>query len=312
MVTALVAILGVALLVFLILHLVPGDPVDVLLGDQADAAAKQEMRRCLHLADDAGRPIPIVRQLGGLAGRIADGTLGRSCGVRQGATVASLVIEVYPYTLVLSLAALLVGFAIALPLGMGAALRRGGPLDLLASTVALGGVAIPRMWLGPVLLLLFYATLEWLPGPADDPAHPAALVLPALTLGAALAAMLSRMIRASLLESLGEDYIRTARAKGVRPRTVVLKHALRNSLVPVITILGLQFGALLTGSIVTEEIFGRPGIGSLLMEAIRRRDQPVVQGCVLVISATYVLVNLLADLAYGLADPRIRQGRSSS
>src|SRR5687767_4348533 len=145
--TALVAICGVALLVFLILHLVPGDPVDVLLGDQADALAREQMRQCLHLADAQGRPIPIVRQLGGLVGRIADGTLGRSCGVRQGATVASLVLEVYPYTLVLAVAALMIGFAIALPLGMGAALRRGGPVDLLASTVALGGVAIPRMWL---------------------------------------------------------------------------------------------------------------------------------------------------------------------
>jgi ABC-type dipeptide/oligopeptide/nickel transport system permease component len=198
-----------------------------------------------------------------------------------------------------------VALVLALPLGVLAALRPQSALDAAATMVSLAGISMPAMWLGPLLLAVFYVGLGWLPGPADD-AGLAGLVLPAVMLGTHLMAMLARMTRSSLLEVLGEDYVRTAQAKGLPPVAVVVRHALRNALVPVITVAGIQFGSLLAGAVVTEKVFARPGIGTLLLEAISQRDYRVVQGCTLVIAISYVAVNLLVDLAYGLADPRIR------
>lgn len=299
--TAGVALLGVCLLVFFLIHLIPGDPVDNMLGETAPAAERDRLRQALHLDE------PLTAQLGRFARGIGDGTLGRSFR-HTDRTVTSLIVEVFPDTLLLALAAMVVAVLLALPLGIAAALRPGTWVDGAAMGASLAGVAIPNMWLGPLLLLAFSIHFSWFPGPApDDPRTLAALVLPAITLGTALAAMLSRMTRASLLGVLGEDYIRTARAKGLPAAGVVIKHGLRNALIPVITVMGLQFGALLSGAIVTEKVFGRPGLGSLLMRAITTRDYPVIQGTVLFIAALYVLVNLSVDLTYGLVDPRIRR-----
>jgi peptide/nickel transport system permease protein len=204
-----------------------------------------------------------------------------------------------------------VALILALPLGIAAALRPHSPVDFMATGISLLGISIPNLYLGPLLLLVFYIHLGWFPGPApDDPSSLSALVLPAITLGTALMAMLARMTRASLLDVLSEDFIRTARAKGLSPTTVVLKHGLRNALIPIISVAGLQFGALLSGAIVTEKIFARPGIGTLLLSAIASRDYPLIQGCVLTIAGSYVIINALTDLSYGLADPRIRLGAS--
>ncbi len=220
--------------------------------------------------------------------------------------ISDILLERLPATLELSLAALVVAVLIAFPLGVLSAVRKDSVWDHLAMGVSLGGVAIPNFLLGPLLILGFSLWLGWFPVSGRE--GPGSLVLPALTLGTALAAILSRMLRATLLEVLNEDYIRTARAKGLSPRVVIWKHALRNALLPVITLLGLQLGALLGGAVITEVVFSWPGLGQLVIEAIQRRDYPLVQACVLLISLTYVVVNTLTDVAYGLADPRIRVG----
>jgi peptide/nickel transport system permease protein len=293
-----IAVLGVCVLVFTLIHVIPGDPIDNLLGERADALDKAEMRACM----DLDQPLPV--QFGRFWLHVADGTLGVTCPDR-GRTVASKIAEAVPHTFALAVAAMVVALVLALPLGVLAALRPRGALDAAATMVSLAGISFPAMWLGPILLSIFYVTLKWLPGPADD-AGVAGLVLPAIMLGTHLMAMLARMTRSSLLEVLGEDYIRTARAKGLPPSKVVLRHALRNALVPVITVAGIQFGSLLAGAVVTEKVFARPGIGTLLLEGIAQRDYRVVQGCTLVIALSYVTVNVLVDLAYGVADPRIR------
>ncbi len=298
--SGLTVLLGVSLLVFLMLHLVPGDPVDALLGETAPAVERTRMRRALHLDES------ISAQLLRSFRNIGNGSLGRSFRYPN-RSVSSLIAEVFPYTLELAAASMIVALLLALPLGILAAVKAGGPMDLMASGVSLLGISIPNMYLGPLLLLVFYLDLQWFPGPAPaDPASLPALVLPSITLGTAMMAMLSRMTRSSMVEVLGQDYIRTARAKGVPPGRLLIRHALSNALIPVITVVGLQFGSLLSGAIVTEKVFARPGIGTLLLEGISTRDYPVVQGCVLVIAAAYVLVNTLTDLAYGLADPRIK------
>jgi peptide/nickel transport system permease protein len=192
------------------------------------------------------------------------------------------------------------------PLGTLAAARVGRGWDKLASTAAVAGLAIPNIWLGPLLILFFGVKLRWLPLPGDDLAGPEALILPAFTVGTALAAILTRQTRASMIEVLSQPYISAARARGVRPRTLVLRHALRNALLPVLTIGAAQLGALLSGTVVTEKIFERPGLGTLFLDAFFARDIPVVQGCVLVIAVIYVVVNLVVDLAYGIVDPRVR------
>ncbi|HEX7928535.1 MAG TPA: ABC transporter permease, partial [bacterium] len=231
------------------------------------------------------------------------GDLGRSLHSRDAVTL--LIGERIPATVELMLGAMLIAVCLAFPLGIIAALNHGRWVDQAAGTFAVIGVAMPNFWLGPMLILLFAIRLDWLP--VNERGGLSHLVLPALTLGMGMAALLSRMTRASLVGVLGEDFIRTARAKGLRQGRVVLVHALRNALIPVITVIGIQVGALLSGAIITESIFDWPGLGSLLLEGIRSRDYPLVQGCVLSIATTYVLVNLLTDLVYGWVDPRIRR-----
>ena len=290
-------LLGVLTLVFFLLHLVPGDPVDVMLGESALPADREQMRAQL------GLDRPIAVQYAVYLRNTLSGDLGTSFTSRR--AVAAEIVERLPATLELMLGAMAVAFAIAVPLGVLAALYHGRWIDYLASGFALLGVAIPNFWLGPLLILLFAIQLDWLP--VNERGGPEHLVLPAITLGTALAALLSRMIHTSLVEVLGEDYIRTARAKGLPERIVVASHAMRNAAIPVITVTGLQIGALLSGAIITESIFDWPGLGSLLLEAIYGRDYALVQGCVLVIAVSYIAVNLLTDLLYGWVDPRIRQ-----
>jgi ABC-type dipeptide/oligopeptide/nickel transport system permease component len=223
-------------------------------------------------------------------------------------TVASKIARVYPRTLELALAAVGLALLVALPLGILASLRPGSWLDGLVMGLSLAGIAVPAMWLGPLLLAIFYVHLGWMPGPADPPSAAGALVLPAVTLASHLAAMLARMTRAALLDVAGDDFIRTARSKGLSRGAVLRRHALPNALLPVVTVAGIQLGALLAGAIITEKIFARPGLGTLLLDAISLRDWKVVQGVVLVVAISYVLVNVLVDLIYAALDPRVRLG----
>jgi ABC-type dipeptide/oligopeptide/nickel transport system permease component len=296
------AILGVSILVFAFLHLVPGDPVDQLAGgDTATPEQRAAIAKCMGL----DRSLP--DQFGMFLGHIADGTLGHQCrnGDPKGETVASRIAEVLPYTIELAIAGMLVAVVLALPLGVLAAVRRGTWVDTFATVAALGGVSVPIMLLAELAVLVFFVELGWLPGPTET--GPAALILPAFAVGSHLMAMLARMTRSSLSEVLGEDYVRTARAKGLGERRVIYLHALRNALLPVITVAGLQFGSLLSGAIIVEKVFARPGLGLTLLDGINERNYPVVQGTVLVIAVMYVLVNILVDVAYGIADPRIRR-----
>ncbi len=296
---SLLVIAGVVTLVFGVLRAVPGDPVESILGEEALEVDKQALRACLRL----DRSLPEQYLL--FWGDVFNGTFGELCDER-GVTVAQKLITNLPATAELALASLVVAILLALPLGVAAALRPRSWIDQGAAVVALAGVAIPNFWLGPMLLILFSLTLQALPNPGAGVTGLSALVLPAITLGSGLAAKLTRMLRSSMLEALSQDYIRTAHAKGVRASRVVMRHALRNALIPVITVLGLQFGALLTGAIIVEKIFARPGLGMLLLDGIEQRNYLIVQGCVLMMSFSYVLVNLLTDLLYGLVDPRIR------
>jgi len=293
---ALPVTLAVATLVFSLIHLIPGDPVLVLLGEGAQPTDVEALRHRLGLDRPLGE-----QYLGYLSG-LARGDLGVSLHFDE--PVALLLARHYPATFELALAALAVALAVSLPLGLAAAYRRGTWIDRLARGFALAGVSTPNFWIGPVAILVFSIQLGWLP--VSGRGGLAHLVLPAATLGLALAGLLTRMIRAALLDELGRPYLVTARAKGLSPPRVALVHALRNALVPVVTIVGLQFGSLLTGAILTETIFGWPGLGRLLIQAIRLRDYPLVQGAVLLISVTYVVVNLATDLLYSWVDPRIR------
>jgi ABC-type dipeptide/oligopeptide/nickel transport system permease component len=295
------AILGVSILTFAFLHLVPGDPVDHLAGGDAPPGVRQKIEHCMGL----DRPLPL--QFVTFLGHVADGTLGNQCrnGNPAGPTVAARIGEVMPYTLALAVCGMLVAVVLALPLGVVAAIRRGTWIDTFATVASLSGISIPQMMFAPLLVLWGFVTLGWFPGPTE--VGPRAIVLPALAVGTHLMAMLARMTRSSMVEVLGEDYVRTARAKGLPDGRVVFLHALRNALLPVITVAGLQFGSLLSGAIIIENVFSRPGLGATLVDAIKERNYPVVQGAVLVIAAIYVAVNMLVDLAYGLADPRIRR-----
>ncbi len=285
-------------LVFLLIHLVPGDPVEQMLGEGARAADVERMRQ------ELGLDQPLAVQYGRYLRRLATGDLGTS--LRFSSPVGEIILARYPATLELTVAALVVALLISLPAGVHSAVHQGQWRDRLLGFLSLLGLSFPNFALGPVLILIFAIELGWLPVSGHGAlAH---LVLPALTLGAALAAILTRMVRTSMLEQLGQDYVRTARAKGLTERKVLYQHALRNGLIPVITLVGLQFGALLAGAIVTETIFSWPGIGRLILQAISSRDYPLVQGCVLAISVTYILVNLVTDFFYSVADPRIRQG----
>jgi peptide/nickel transport system permease protein len=297
--TSALVIVGVVTLVFGVLRLVPGDPVESILGEEALELDKLALRQCLHL----DQPLPAQYAL--FWRSVADGTLGELCDER-GATVMGKLVENLPATAELALAAMIVAVLIAFPLGIAAALRPRTWIDHTSSLVALAGISIPNFWLGPMLLILFSITLRALPDPGSGVTGLTALVLPAITLGSGLSAKLMRLLRSSLLEALSQDYIRTARAKGASTRRVIWRHAMRNALIPVTTVLGLQLGALLTGALIVEKVFARPGIGSLLLGAIEQRNYMIVQGCVLFIAAAYVLVNLITDLLYGLIDPRIR------
>ncbi|MBT8121049.1 MAG: ABC transporter permease [Gammaproteobacteria bacterium] len=298
---ACLVVLGVVSIVFLLLHLVPGDPVEIMLGESASAADRQALRGAL------GLDRPLHEQYLGYIGGLATLDLGTSIHYRQ--PVTDLLLDRLPATGLLAGVTLLLTVVLALPLGIVAAIRRNTYWDTGAMGFSLLGVSIPNFWLGPLLILVFSLWLGWLP--VSGQGGLAAVILPALTLGTGLAAVLSRMVRSSMLEVLHEDYLRTARAKGLSPRRVILRHALRNAMLPVITLMGLQLGALLAGAVITETVFSWPGVGLLTIEAIQSRDYPVVQACVLLISVTYVIVNLLTDLAYAWVDPRIRLGTSA-
>ncbi len=283
-------------MVFFLIHLVPGDPVQQMLGEGARAEDLTELRHALGL--DQPVASQYLRYLSGLA----HGDLGNS--FRFQAPVLRIIVERYPATLELALAALVVSMAIGIPAGAWAAHQRGRAADRAIGFFTLLGLSVPNFALGPVLILLFSIQLGWLPvSGREGLAH---LVLPAATMGAALAAILTRMVRTSMMEELSADYVRTARAKGLPERRVLFRHAFPNALIPIVTIIGLQFGTLLAGAIVTESIFAWPGVGRLTVQAIQARDYPLLQGCILVISFSYVLVNLVTDAIYAAVDPRVR------
>ena len=283
--------------VFLLIHLVPGDPIQQMLGEGAPAADLQAARHAY------GLDLPLGQQYVNYWKGVLEGNLGVS--LRYNQSVSKLLRQRYPYTLQLTLAALLVAIVLSVPAGVHSARRRNDRDDRVISVVSLWGLSFPNFALGPILILLFSIKFGWLP--VSGSGTFANLVLPAITMGSALAAILTRMVRTSMLEELSHDYIRTARAKGVSETRVVYHHALRNAMIPVITVLGLQFGALLAGAIVTEKIFSWPGVGRLTVDAISNRDYYVVQGCILAIGLTYVAVNFLTDLVYSALNPRIRQ-----
>src|ERR1017187_2897900 len=284
-------------LVFLLIHLVPGDPIAQMLGEGAPAADIAATRRAY------GLDAPLGEQYLHYWKGVLHGDLGRS--IRYNQPVPKIIGQRYPYALRLALGSLLVAILLSIPAGVHSARRRNRWDDRLLSVVSLFGLSFPNFALGPILILFFAIKLGWLP--VSGAGSFANLVLPALTMGSALAAILPRMVRTSMLEELSQDYIRTARAKGLPEPTVVYRRALRNAMIPVLTVLGLQFGALLAGAIVTEKIFSWPGIGRLTVDAISSRDYFLVQGCILAIGLTYVAVNFLTDVLYSVANPRIRQ-----
>jgi len=283
-------------MVFLLVHIVPGDPVQQMLGFGARAEDLDRLRHALGLDQ------PLHVQYGRYLAGLARGDWGQS--FRFQLPVLRLVLERYPATLELALVGLLACAGIGIPAGVWAAHRRGHAADRAVGFFTLLGLSVPNFALGPLLILLFSIVLGWLP--VSGRGGPSHLVLPAITLGGALAAILTRMVRSSMIEELSSDYVRTARAKGLRAPAVLFRHAFRNALIPIITILGLQFGTLLAGTIVTENIFSWPGIGRLAVQAIQSRDYPLLQGCILMIALSYVLVNFATDILYALVDPRIR------
>lgn len=289
-------LLGVATLVFSLLHLVPGDPAQAMLGDAASPSDVVELRRRL------GLDRPLVEQYVQFLGGGVRGDLGVSFRTNQ--PVVSAIAERLPATLELAVAALAVALIVAIPLGIAAAVWAGTSIDYAATTTALLGISMPSFWLGPLLALVFSVSLGWFP--VSGRGTVGHLVLPALTLGAPLAAVLARITRASVIEELREWYVLAARARGASRIRAVLRHAVRNGLIPIVTVVGLQTGAVLTGAVITETIFAWPGVGRLLVQSIGFRDYPLVQGCILFIAVTYVSTNLLVDVAYGLLDPRIR------
>ena len=290
-----------ATLVFSLIHLIPGDPVEMMLGEGAQPADVTALRH------DLGLDRPLLVQYGSFLGGLARGDLGKS--LKSGEPVLAIIAERFPATLELALASMLVALLVSLPLGVVAALHRDRAVDHGARLLALLGVSVPSIWLGPMLILLFAISWDLLPVSGREGA--ASVLLPAITLGAGITGLLVRMVRAALADELVRPYLLAARARGVAAVAVVGRHALKNALVPVVTVLGLQFGSLLTGAILTETIFAWPGVGRLLVESIRLRDYPLLQGSVLLIAFTYLFVNLATDLVYAVLDPRIRYGRSS-
>jgi len=292
---ALLVMIGVTTIVFMLIHIVPGDPVEVMLGESAQVADKEALREVL------GLNLPLSTQWLNYVKGLLQLDLGTSLHSKR--PVMEILSERIPATSILAGTSILIALFIALPLGVLAAVRKDSFWDTGAMAFSMLGVAIPNFCMGPLLILVFSLWLGWFPVSGDD--QTLSLVLPALTLGTALAAILSRMIRSSLLEVLNEDYIRAANARGLSPTTVIWKHGLKNAALPVVTIMGMQLGALLAGAVITETVFSWPGIGQLTIEAIQKRDYPVVQSCVLLISLSYVFVNLLTDLAYAYLDPRV-------
>lgn len=292
--------------IFLLLHLVPGDPALLIAGQDASPAAVQQVRRALQL----DRPLPV--QYGVWLGRALRGDLGTSLVTRL--PVAQLIGQRVPATLELAAASYLLMLVIAIPTGVLAAVKQQGPVDWLISSLNGVAIAVPNFWFGILAILLFALHLGWLPpgGRADFARDPGAslkfLILPALTLAVHPAAGLSRLVKAAMLESLHEDYVRTARAKGMRESAIVVRHALRNALIPVVTVLGLEFGRLLGGAVIVESIFAWPGVGRLILDAVGNRDYTVVQGALLMLVITFIAVNLVTDLVCGMLDPRIRLG----
>jgi peptide/nickel transport system permease protein len=283
--------------VFLLIHLVPGDPIQQMLGEGAAAVDIAAARHAY------GLDVPLGEQYMRYWHGILHGDMGKSLRFNQ--NVGHIIAQAYPFTMELTVSALCVAMALAIPAGVRSALRRNRWDDRLLSFVSLLGLSFPNFALGPILILFFAIELGWLPVSGSGSfAH---IILPAITMGGALAAILTRMVRTSMLEELNQDYVRTARAKGLPEHTVVYRHALRNAMIPILTVVGLQFGAMLAGAIVTETIFSWPGIGRLTVQAISNRDYYLVQGCILVIGLTYVLVNFITDLLYSVANPRIRQ-----
>jgi ABC-type dipeptide/oligopeptide/nickel transport system permease component len=293
---ALPALWLIVTMVFMLAHIVPGDPVQQMLGEGARADDLQQLRHTL------GLDLPLAEQYGKYLSRVVRGDLGESIRFQQ--PVARIILSHYPATLALAFVALLVCAAIGIPAGMLAAQRRGTSTDHAIGVFTLLGLSVPNFALGPVLILIFSVILGWLP--VSGRGGISHMILPAVTLGAALAAILTRMVRSSVIEELSSDYVRTARAKGLSDSAVLFRHAFRNALIPILTILGLQFGTLLAGTIVTESIFSWPGIGRLTVQAIQARDYPLLQGCILLIAVSYVAVNLFTDLVYAFADPRVR------
>ena len=286
---------GIVTIVFFLIHMIPGDPVDIMLGDYAIAADKQELQHNL------GLDAPLLEQYKDYLLKIVNLDLGTSIHSKR--KVLDEIFERFPASAELMFGAMFIAFLIAFPLGILSAIKPYGLLDSASMFISFIGISMPNFWLGPILIIFFSINLDWLP--VNERGGIEHLILPSITLGTAMAAMLSRMIRASLLEVLDQDYIKNARAKGLSEAKVVLKHGMRNAMIPVITIIGLQIGVLLSGAIITEAIFDWPGLGTLLLEGIYSRNYPLVQGCILFIASIYVFVNLLTDIAYVWADPRV-------
>ena len=293
---AVFVLFSILTLVFFLIHIVPGDPIEVMLGETARAVDREALRHSL------GLDLPVIQQWAEYLRDFTHFDLGMSLHSKQ--HVSQLLLQRIPATVTLSFASLFVAVLIAVPLGILSAVHKDSIWDRLSMMSAMLGVSIPNFVMGPLLILIFSLWLEWLPVSGNEGMN--SLILPALTLGSALAAILSRMIRSSMLEVLQEDYIRSARARGLTEFKILVFHALRNAALPVVTILGMQLGTLLAGAVITETIFSWPGIGQLMIESIQKRDYPIVQGCVILISFSYVLINLITDFICVSLDPRIK------
>lgn len=289
--------LGIITLIFSLIHLIPGDPAASIAGEGARPEDIAQVRKALGLDQ------PLWKQYVTYLGNLARGDLGRS--FRTNESVAKEIMARYPATIQLAFGAMVVAILVAFPLGIVSAIYRGSWIDNVARFFALVGVSMPSFWFGPLLIIAFAIHFEWFPVSGREAGFKS-IVLPSLTMGLALAAILTRMIRVSLAEELTQLYVTTAIAKGVTRQKAIFRHALKNALIPVITVLALQFGSLLTGAIITEQIFSWPGLGRLLIQSITTRDYPQVQASILVIALTYIMVNFISDLMYGVVDPRIK------
>ena len=294
---------GITFLVFSSMYLAPGDPASMIGGPTATESDLEAIR------DDLGLNDPFLTQYGRYIANLAQGDLGFSYQTRQ--PVAEAIAIRFPNTLKLAVASMIIAIIIGIFAGLISALKHNSWLDVTSTTFALGGISIPNFWLGSILILIFSVNLQWLPvAGLSDPWWTAEgikqLILPAITLGTGSAAMIARMVRSSMLEVVRADYVRTARAKGVKERSVIWIHTLKNAMIPVITVIGLNFGALLGGSIITEKVFAINGVGRLMIDAIAARDFPMVQGSVLLVATLFVLVNLIVDIVYTYIDPRIK------